>query len=418
MKFLNHSWLKTSDNTTDNFIFLDKEAILNENAAVTHKYFEDILKYLKKIKDLNYPTAIVIPDLYELYNYEIMLVDSENEEKYKKRMTNFKQFLNYANRLNVEIYLTLNFSSILSFSNLIALKNVYTSDDLTQQVDVENKDGLKGEENNYLHTQVIDIKSDNANTLKQSIDKIINEIKKHTVINGVFINELSEFCRNKQNEITKKDIEKLDNTFNLLSSSNGNIKFFIYEKTYKDAKYIGTRLKNYEVFTNLEIVDKFSKIIKKLEKVQNQGIYVIFDTNKFLASKTGSLGYKDTQVKIILENLAISEKFYCYYFAFEKHPSEWKMQMFDYLILQKNINKYFISTLYKRYDILKYKNGGGKIKIQTIYTPNMTYKKSLNNEAQYSFILKYHHFKYLLRMFQTKFASEIRSYGIRWKKIK
>ncbi|MHA3839094.1 hypothetical protein ACX1NB_00805 [Mycoplasma sp. HF14] len=412
MIYSNLSWQKTSENKIDSFIVLDEEILKNNDLVVSVKYFENILQKLAEINAFHYNVGIVIPDLYNFYNYHLMLLDDENENLAKKRIKNLHLFLNKAAKLNAKFFFTLEFHSIPSFSDVLARIDL---DNFEVKDNIDTKSSLKY--NNLLYTQVIKLKKDaEDNDLYKHIKQIYLNLSKQIKVDGFFISNLYEFCSNKQNQILADDYKFINQT--LIQIQNDlNIDINIYEPDNKASLFLNKKLQNLEIFTDIILYNEFSKIIKAIEKLLKKKVNIIFNSNKFLSTHTGSLSYKDTQVRIILENLAASTKNYCYYFAFQNKEDEWNVNLFDYLLLQDSINNYFISSLYKRNDILKY-SSSNKIKIKTLTFKQNTYKYILSGDIEYKFNFRYQNIKQHLKIMWKKIHKEIHSYGYKWIKIK
>ncbi|MHA0272576.1 hypothetical protein ACXYFN_00855 [Mycoplasma sp. 48589B] len=412
MIYSNLSWQKTSENKIDSFIVLDEEILKNNDLVVSVKYFENILQKLAEINAFHYNVGIVIPDLYNFYNYHLMLLDDENENLAKKRIKNLHLFLNKAAKLNAKFFFTLEFHSIPSFSDVLARIDL---DNFEVKDNIDTKSSLKY--NNLLYTQVIKLKKNaEDNDLYKHIKQIYLNLSKQIKVDGFFISNLYEFCSNKQNQILADDYKFINQT--LIQIQNDlNIDINIYEPDNKASLFLNKKLQNLEIFTDIILYNEFSKIIKAIEKLLKKKVNIIFNSNKFLSTHTGSLSYKDTQVRIILENLAASTKNYCYYFAFQNKEDEWNVNLFDYLLLQDSINNYFISSLYKRNDILKY-SSSNKIKIKTLTFKQNTYKYIISGDIEYKFNFRYQNIKQHLKIMWKKIHKEIHSYGYKWIKIK
>ncbi|MHA3801946.1 hypothetical protein [Mycoplasma sp. VS30B] len=412
MIYSNLSWQKTSENKIDSFIVLDEEILKNNDLVVSVKYFENILQKLAEINAFHYNVGIVIPDLYNFYNYHLMLLDDENENLAKKRIKNLHLFLNKAAKLNAKFFFTLEFHSIPSFSDVLARIDL---DNFEVKDNIDTKSSLKY--NNLLYTQVIKLKKNaEDNDLYKHIKQIYLNLSKQIKVDGFFISNLYEFCSNKQNQILADDYKFINQT--LIQIQNDlNIDINIYEPDNKASLFLNKKLQNLEIFTDIILYNEFSKIIKAIEKLLKKKVNIIFNSNKFLSTHTGSLSYKDTQVRIILENLAASTKNYCYYFAFQNKEDEWNVNLFDYLLLQDSINNYFISSLYKRNDILKY-SSSNKIKIKTFTFNQNTYKYIISGDIEYKFNFRYQNIKQHLKIMWKKIHKEIHSYGYKWIKIK
>ncbi|MHA3795940.1 hypothetical protein [Mycoplasma sp. VS276A1] len=412
MIYSNLSWQKTSENKIDSFIVLDEEILKNNDLVVSVKYFENILQKLAEINAFHYNVGIVIPDLYNFYNYHLMLLDDENENLAKKRIKNLHLFLNKAAKLNAKFFFTLEFHSIPSFSDVLARIDL---DNFEVKDNIDTKSSLKY--NNLLYTQVIKLKKNaEDNDLYKHIKQIYLNLSKQIKVDGFFISNLYEFCSNKQNQILADDYNFINQT--LIQIQNDlNIDINIYEPDNKASLFLNKKLQNLEIFTDIILYNEFSKIIKAIEKLLKKKVNIIFNSNKFLSTHTGSLSYKDTQVRIILENLAASTKNYCYYFAFQNKEDEWNVNLFDYLLLQDSINNYFISSLYKRNDILKY-SSSNKIKIKTLTFKQNTYKYIISGDIEYKFNFRYQNIKQHLKIMWKKIHKEIHSYGYKWIKIK
>ncbi|MHA3786290.1 hypothetical protein ACX1M3_02320 [Mycoplasma sp. Z463D] len=412
MIYSNLSWQKTSENKIDSFIVLDEEILKNNDLVVSVKYFENILQKLAEINAFHYNVGIVIPDLYNFYNYHLMLLDDENENLAKKRIKNLHLFLNKAAKLNAKFFFTLEFHSIPSFSDVLARIDL---DNFEVKDNIDTKSSLKY--NNLLYTQVIKLKKNaEDNDLYKHIKQIYLNLSKQIKVDGFFISNLYEFCSNKQNQILADDYRFINQT--LIQIQNDlNIDINIYEPDNKASLFLNKKLQNLEIFTDIILYNEFNKIIKAIEKLLKKKVNIIFNSNKFLSTHTGSLSYKDTQVRIILENLAASTKNYCYYFAFQNKEDEWNVNLFDYLLLQDSINNYFISSLYKRNDILKY-SSSNKIKIKTFTFNQNTYKYIISGDIEYKFNFRYQNIKQHLKIMWKKIHKEIHSYGYKWIKIK
>ncbi|MFV8499712.1 hypothetical protein ACNQ1M_01290 [Mycoplasma sp. VS424B] len=413
MIYSNLSWQKTSESKINSFIFLDEEILKNNELIVSVKYFENILKKLGELSAFNYEVGIVVPDLYNFYNYHLMLLDDENENLAKKRIKNLHLFLSKAAKLNTKFYFTLDFHSIASFSDVLSRVDL---NNFEVKENVDNHSSLKY--NDLLYTQVIKLKKDNAeNELYNHINKIYAGLSKYVEIEGFFISNLFDFCQNKQNQVATDDYKFLVNTFQKVINTI-HIDVNIYESNNKAALYLRKKLKPLEVYTDVVLAPQFSEIIKNIESLYKKDLNVIFNSNKFLSTRSGSLSYKDTQVRIILENLSVSSKNYCYYFAFENKEDEWKVNLFDYLLLQDNINSYFISTLYKRNDILHYNQPGNVAKIVTYCFKANTYKYINTGDSEFKFSFRYQNIRQHIKIMWKKIHKEVHSYGYKWNRIK
>ncbi|MFV8473635.1 hypothetical protein ACNQ2O_01830 [Mycoplasma sp. AA7A] len=413
MIYSNLSWQKTSENKIHSFIFLDEEILKNNELIVSVKYFENILKKLGELSAFNYEVGIVIPDLYSFYNYHLMLLDDENENLAKKRIKNLHLFLSKASKLNTKFYFTLDFHSIASFSDVI---NRVDLNNFEVKENIDNHSSLKY--NDLLYTQVIKLKKDNVeNELYDHIHKIYTALSKYVEIKGFFISNLFEFCQNKQNQVGTDDYKFIVKTFQKVISSM-HIDINIYESMNKAALYLHKKLQPLEIYTDIVLSSQFNEIVKNIETLYKKDLNVIFNSNKFLSTRTGSFSYKDTQVRIILENLSVSSRNYCYYFAFENKEDQWKVNLFDYLLLQDNINGYFISTLYKRHDILHYNNPGNSVKIVSYCFRSNTYKHIFTGDSEFKFSFRYQNIRQHIKIMWKKIHKEVHSYGYKWNRIK
>ncbi|WPB54688.1 hypothetical protein [Mycoplasmopsis verecunda] len=378
---------------------------------ISVKYYESILKKLEEVKAFNYKITIIIPDLYYFYNYHLMLLDEENENLAKKRIKNLHLFLQRASKLNANFHFTLDFHNIASFSDVLSRIDI---ENLEEKTDLNNNTSIKY--NDLLYTQVIKIKKDADNELYQHIEKIYRKLNSYIPVDGFMIKNLADFCLNKQNQVQKDDYVFLNETFYLIQK-NLNINISLYEKLNANALFLKKHLSKINIFTKVLINPEFSKIIKNIEKLLSKKLCLVFDPNKFLANETGSFSYKDIQMRIILEILAISSPNFAYYYAYKIDIEQWKTTFFDYLLLQENINNYFISTLYKRNDILKYStNSQESVNIHTIGIFNVLYNKITIGQNQFKFTFRYQTIHNQLSLF-NKFKKHAKPYEIKWIKV-
>ncbi|MFV8401419.1 hypothetical protein [Mycoplasma sp. 005V] len=392
---------------------MDEEILKNNELIVSVKYFENILNKLTDLSTFNHDLGIVVPDLYNFYNYHLMLLDDENENLAKKRIKNLHIFLHRAVKEKAKFFFTLDFHSIASFSDVLDRTDL---NNFEVKENIDNNSSLKY--NDLLYTQVIKIKNDSTeNELYKHISKIYTNLSKYVPVEGFFISNLYEFCSNKQNQISQEGYKYITNTLQQISKDL-NIEISIYENNNKSALFMQKKLQPLEIYTDIVLAPEYNDIIRNIETLYKKDLNVVFNSNRFLSSRTGSLSYKDTQIRIILENLAVSSRNYSFYFAFENKEDEWKLDLFDYLLLQDSVNKYFMSSLYKRNDILHYNTPGNLIKIKTRCRKYNTQKYISSGDSEFKLTLKYETIHQHTKIMWKKIHREIHSYGYKWTKIK
>ncbi|QNM93313.1 hypothetical protein H9M94_01630 [Mycoplasma sp. Pen4] len=374
MIFSRRSWSQTSPEIKNNYIFIDEKIISDTNLNNTIKYYESILKNLYQIKDFGYQIYIVLPDLYHLYNYNLLLNDQTDETLARKRISNLGFFAKKANKLGASIITTLNFNNISSLSQLLRHENETNSNEENY-----HETDKQITYNDLLYTQnVILFPDDNGdNALLEDLKALESFFQKELNSTGIFIEALSSYLSNEQNMINDEKIKFLKETLNSFKEQKGfEIKF--YETNERYLPIIKKIISPDKVFVKFWIDKQFKKITKKVVDLSSQNYNVVVDTNIFIKKDTNTKLFKLTQFKNLMDHLSFETTALSFKYCFSNETHHFTDVEYADLF-----NNYIHGIMYRRNGLIKLSSLDlSKIKKHKIKLFNNVEIIKFNYEAQ------------------------------------
>ncbi|WP_027121199.1 hypothetical protein [Mycoplasma leonicaptivi] len=356
MKYLKHSWSKTSNNSLNyfqEFILLEHSFILNENIEKFKKY----LKYIKKNIELLYSnsikTKLILPEISELFSSDPFEKNSiENKKVKKEKIQILKKFCSEIFTLfETDLYIFLDIAkSGITVNNMMQYNKFFNNekyDDFSNSL-TDFKD--------LVFTQFVSIDdySVDRNEIIENLKNIINEYNNIFFIkNIIFTGFEAFFAKTKKIEILNKHI--LLNNF--LEKVNSEKKFTLHIFNEKDSF-----LNFLHIYTTIDkVFDYFSfsermytNILNIHTKLKNRYIY-IFDFNKFLNIDNKEYLYKINEIKILIQQIILNTKHFVFLFDKNSNKNQMISNLFDFN-LWKIINEIFIKNLILKYSNLSYSN--------------------------------------------------------------
>ncbi|MFU2193248.1 hypothetical protein [Mycoplasma sp. 4079] len=392
-------WSKISPKINKTFIYLDSQIVKSKNVEVIQNYYEQVLKVITSNIDEKF--VIVLPDLYSLYNFDLLSSKTNTEQIFLQKIDKLKSFVSNLKKLNVEIQGIIKFDNITSFAELLSRHNGFdvqkilnneTSLDETKYVDL-------------LNTQMMDLESlaNSDNQLHKDFAKIYKWLQIEYEISSVVISGLFDFLNDKQNNIHKPHIQLIKKAIDNLSVTVTQIT--LHEKCYDKALKVCKLFNNYDVFTKLDThkvrnIGDYDKVV-----FAKNNLNFIFDPNSFINKFNDVLIYKTELLSNILNLLLISPKLFGYQIPFKPFNNNennlnsvinWEDRFFDL----------FNTSIFKRYKILKYNPKFKKISVSTFKTKKLIWKKIMCNNVTHNVIINktngYVRIKFLFKKFNKK----------------